>query len=111
MPSKISETRGMCLVEEGDQKCKDSSRTAVCPAGFCLPSLYAQLLETFRGTHRSLFVWPLVVLVQQAIRAMSDEQKSILWTTKPHINKMSLMPEGGSGPAGPQSQGACDFRR
>lgn len=106
MPSKIGETRGMYLIEKGEQKCKDSSRTSVCPAGFCLPSLYTQLLETFRGTRWWLFVWPLMVLVQQVIKAMSNEQKSILWTRKPHVKEVSLTPEGGSGPAGPQSQGA-----
>lgn len=34
----------MYLMEEEDRKCKESSRTALWPAGFCLLSLSTQLL-------------------------------------------------------------------
>lgn len=47
LPSLMGETGVMYLMEKGEQKCKESRRAAVCPAGFCLFSLYTQLLETF----------------------------------------------------------------
>lgn len=44
LPSKTGGTGMVYLMEEGDHKCKESSRTALWPAGFCLFSLSAQLL-------------------------------------------------------------------
>ena len=38
-------------MEEGDRKCKESSRTALQPAGFCLLSLSTQLLYSAMGDY------------------------------------------------------------